>query len=63
MTKTLDLKDKKILNEIEMNARITHAELAKKLKTSKQVVKYRIKNLEKQNIVILEEIDKNGETG
>jgi len=51
MTKTLDLKDKKILNEIEMNARITHAELAKKLKTSKQVVKYRIKNLEKQNII------------
>jgi DNA-binding Lrp family transcriptional regulator len=47
----LDLRDRKILNEIEMNARITHAELAKKLKTSKQVVKYRIENLEKQKII------------
>jgi Lrp/AsnC family transcriptional regulator, leucine-responsive regulatory protein len=47
----LDLKDKKILNEIEMNARMTHSQLAKKLKTSKQVIKYRIENLEKQNII------------
>ncbi|MAH46625.1 hypothetical protein CMI37_12410 [Candidatus Pacearchaeota archaeon] len=47
----LSLKDRKILNEIEMNARITHSELAKKLKTSKQVIKYRIENLEKQKII------------
>jgi DNA-binding Lrp family transcriptional regulator len=47
----LDLKDRKILNEIEMNARISHSQLAKKIKTSKQVVKYRIENLEKKNII------------
>jgi len=47
----LDLKDCKILNEIEMNARISYSELAKKLKTSKQVIKYRIEALEKQNII------------
>ncbi len=51
MIKQLDLKDKKILNEIEMNARISYSDLAKKLKTSKQVIKYRIENLEKQNII------------
>ncbi len=48
---TLDLKDKKILNEIEMNARISHTELGKKVGLSKQVIKYRIENLEKQNII------------
>ncbi|MGC9309813.1 MAG: Lrp/AsnC family transcriptional regulator [Candidatus Nanoarchaeia archaeon] len=47
----LDLRDRKILNEIEMNARITHSQLAKKLNTSKQVVKYRIEQLEKENII------------
>ena len=51
MITKLDTKDRKILNEIEMNARISHSQLAKKLKTSKQVVKYRIENLEKQNII------------
>jgi len=47
----LDLKDRKILNEIEMNARISHAELGKKIGLSKQVVKYRIEQLEKSNII------------
>ena len=51
MIEKLDLKDRKILNEIEMNAHITHSQLAKKLKTSKQVIKYRIEALEKQNII------------
>jgi Lrp/AsnC family transcriptional regulator, leucine-responsive regulatory protein len=48
---TLDLKDRKILNEIEMNARISHTALAKKVGLSKQVTKYRIENLEKQNVI------------
>jgi len=39
------------LNEIEMNARITHAELGKKVGLSKQVVKYRIERLEKEKII------------
>jgi len=47
----LDLKDKKILSELEMNARITHSELAKKIRLSKQVVKYRIERLEKENLI------------
>ena len=47
----LDLKDKKLLTYLEMDARISHSELAKKLKTSKQVVKYRIEKLEKQGII------------
>ena len=51
MTQTLDLKDRKILAELEMNARISHSELARKLKTSKQVIKYRIENLEKQKLI------------
>jgi Lrp/AsnC family transcriptional regulator, leucine-responsive regulatory protein len=47
----LDLKDKKIISELEMNARIPHSELAKKVRLSKQVVKYRIERLEKENII------------
>lgn len=47
----LNLKDRKILTELEMNARITHSELGKKVQLSKQVVKYRIKRLEKENII------------
>lgn len=48
---SLDLKDKRILNEIEMNACISHAELAKKVGLSKQVVKYRIERLEKERVI------------
>jgi Lrp/AsnC family leucine-responsive transcriptional regulator len=47
----LDLKDRKILVEIEMNARISHASLAKKIGLSKQVIKYRIQRLEKEKII------------
>jgi DNA-binding Lrp family transcriptional regulator len=47
----LDLKDKKILNEIEMNARISHSELGKKVGLSKQVIKYRVERLEKEKII------------
>ena len=47
----LDLRDKKILSELEMNARVSHSFLAKKLQTSKQVIKYRIEKLEKEGII------------
>ncbi len=47
----MDLKNKKILSELETNARINHTALAKKVGLSKQVVKYRIEKLEKQNII------------
>lgn len=47
----LQAKDKKILNELEMNARISQTQLAKKVGLSKQVVNYRIENLEKEKII------------
>jgi len=47
----LDLKDKKIIAELEMNARISFAALGKKVKLSKQVVKYRIQKLESENLI------------
>lgn len=47
----LDLKYKKILAELELNARISHSILAKKVGLSKQVVKYRIEKLENENII------------
>lgn len=62
----LDLKDKKILAELEMNARIPHSELAKKVRLSKQVVKYRVEKLEKDNIIqgynAIIDVNKLGET-
>ncbi len=47
----LDLKDKKILYELDLNSRATLNEIAKKVGLSKQVVDYRLKNLIKNNII------------
>lgn len=47
----LDLKDRKLLAEIENNARIDNAALGRKIGVSKQVVKYRIERLEKEEII------------
>jgi len=47
----LDLIDKKILYELDFNARMPISKLAKKLRISRQVVTYRIRNLEKQGII------------
>ncbi len=46
-----DLIDRKILIELDKNARITHTALGKKIKVSKETVKYRINNLEKKGII------------
>ena len=48
----LDLYDKKILFELDVNARIPTSDIAKKLKKSKQFVDYRIKKLEEQKIIV-----------
>jgi Lrp/AsnC family leucine-responsive transcriptional regulator len=48
----LDIKDKKILYELDKNSRISLTDLAKKLKTSKEVVHYRINNLVKKKIIL-----------
>jgi len=47
----LDLKDKKILAELELNARAPHSIIAKKVRLSKQVVKYRIEKLEREELI------------
>lgn len=41
----MDLTDKKILLELDRNSRQSYSSIAKKLKTSPQVVKYRVENL------------------
>jgi Lrp/AsnC family transcriptional regulator, leucine-responsive regulatory protein len=47
----LDLKDKKILFELDMNARMPLTELAKKVGLSPQTTKYRIERLEKEGVI------------
>jgi len=47
----MDLKDKKILTILDQNARTPLSKIAKKVRLSKQVVDYRIKNMMKKNII------------
>ncbi len=47
----LDLKDRKILYELDINSRQPNSEIAKKVGLSKQVVGFRIKRLIKEKIV------------
>src|SRR3989338_2302868 len=47
----LDLKDKRILYELDFNARQSNTEIARKVGLSKDVVNYRIKKLEKAGII------------
>ncbi|MBI5397908.1 Lrp/AsnC family transcriptional regulator [Candidatus Woesearchaeota archaeon] len=47
----LDVKDKKILFELDFNARQSNTKIAKKVGLSKEVVNYRIKRLEKLGII------------
>jgi DNA-binding Lrp family transcriptional regulator len=47
----LDLLDKKIITELNKNVRSSYSEIAKKLKTSKEVINYRIKRLERERII------------
>jgi len=48
----LDLKDKKILHELDKNARISFSEIAKRIRLSKNSVINRIKELEKEEIIL-----------
>ena len=48
----LDLRDKKLLFELDKNSRANLSELAKRLKTSKEVVHYRLNNLIKNKIIL-----------
>ncbi len=47
----LDLKDRKILYELDFNARQTASQIAKKVKLSKDTINYRIKRLENLGII------------
>jgi DNA-binding Lrp family transcriptional regulator len=47
----LDKKDKKLLYELELNARIPESELAKKTRLSREVVRYRLKKLEEEGVI------------
>ncbi|MBW2977638.1 Lrp/AsnC family transcriptional regulator [Candidatus Woesearchaeota archaeon] len=47
----LNVKDRKILAELDLNARCTFQALGKKTRLSKETVIYRVKNLEKKDII------------
>jgi DNA-binding Lrp family transcriptional regulator len=48
----IDLKDRKILRELDMNARIPLGRLAKNVGLSRQVVQYRLERLRKEGLLI-----------
>lgn len=48
----LDIKDKKILEQLDINCRQSNNQIAKKVGLSKDTVSYRIKNLEKEKIIL-----------
>ena len=47
----LDLKDKKILFELDFNARMSYSQLARKVGLSKQGTEYKVKNLIKKGVI------------
>ena len=47
----LDLKDRKILYQLDLNCRQSNAQIGKKVGLSKQVVDYRIKRMEQEGII------------
>ena len=51
VTITLDLIDKKILSELDKNCRIPNSILAKRVKKSRETVKYRIHQLQSKGII------------
>lgn len=50
--KQIDKKDRKILAELDLNARMPLTQLAKKVGLSRQVVEYRIKRMQEENIIL-----------
>src|SRR3990167_8919131 len=47
----LDLIDRKILAELDKNCRVPNSVLAKKVNKSREAVKYRIQQLQKQGVI------------
>ena len=50
-TEFLDLLDKKIISELDENCRQSDAQIARKARTSRAVIGYRIKQLEKKGVI------------
>jgi Lrp/AsnC family leucine-responsive transcriptional regulator len=48
----IDLKDRKILYQLDLNCRQSNAQIGKKVGLSKQVVDYRIKRMEEEGIIV-----------
>jgi len=48
----IDLKDRKILRELDMNARMGVKELAKRVGLSRQVVQYRLERMKKEGLLL-----------
>ena len=51
MAINLDLKDRKILYELDKNARVSFTELGRRTGVSKQVARYRVSQLEKNGVI------------
>ena len=51
MSIKLDVKDRKILYQLDVNSRQSNAEIGKKVGLSKEVVNYRIKDLERKKVI------------
>ena len=49
---SLDVKDLRILAELEINARQSNNQIGKKVKLSKEVVKYRIDRLIETGVIV-----------
>ena len=47
----MDLKDRKLLHELDMDARMPITQLAKKVGLSRQVIEYRIKRMQQEKII------------
>jgi DNA-binding Lrp family transcriptional regulator len=47
----LDLRERKLLYELDVDARQSYSDLAKKLRISKQLVKYKVERLEKLGVI------------
>src|SRR3989338_8419198 len=48
----LDTKDRKILSELDFNARQSNSEIGKKVRLSKEVVKYRIDRMMENGLIV-----------
>ena len=51
MIKKIDLKDKKILFELDLNSKITYSALSKKVGLKQETVRYRVKRLQDEGII------------